>query len=230
MISKPWLLGASALALLAAMHLSDTAARDAAVRLFLTDPSGGIQRIVQHYGPGPSQCPSAGLEERRALGAALVTVETLATSRLEGQLRASIAYLAGLAHIPVEFSFGPGRIKPSAARSALRNAPLLVAGTDMDLSGLDLTNTLLHPCGALRVAVAITEDVARRFGPPDAALDRRLVRQIAAVYNGQKEEAASAEARLSAEIYLQLVYGIYQYFRFEHLREAKVDARDRAGQ
>lgn len=230
MIRKPWLLAAGALLIAAGIHLADRTARDTAVTAFLADPTRATSRIAERYGVTPAQCASHESEEFRSLGAALLTIETLATPRLEGHLRTIAAYLAGLAHISLDISIGPGRIKPSTARAALTNLSPPGAGRDERFSDLHLTQKLLQPCEALRVAAAIAEDISHKLGPPGATLDRGLVRQIAAVYNGQKGGAGPPEARLSAEIYVRLVYNIYQHFRFENLREARADARDRAGQ
>jgi hypothetical protein len=217
MIAKAWLLTAIATLALAGVHLSDVDERDEAVRRFLADASRGTSRIVDRYGLGARQCADDHGDRFYSLAAALLTVETLATPWIEDQLRAGAACLAGIAHIKVDFSIGRGRIRPSVARAALAAAPS--AEGHAELSELALARKLLQPCEALRVAGAIAEGIARRSGQDE--IDRKLVRQVAATYNGQRADTTDVEARLSAEMYLHLVYAAYQHYRFQDASRAK---------
>ena len=83
--------------------------------------------------------------------------------------------------------------------------------TVSQMRGPSLTQQLLDSCGALRVAILLLEDVKGRYG---AETDRKFVRLAAAAYNGQSPAGTSLQADIAAQIYFDLVYNIFQHYRF----------------
>lgn len=199
--------GAAVFVALLTVHLVDVSARETALARFLSDDAEAIERIVADYGVGPEQCASRQDADLRALAAAFVTIESFATSRFEGWLRAAVTYGGTLAGLTPDISTGPGRIRMSTARAAADGpAP----------SNSALASTLLTACGAAEIAGRML--ASRR--PPDGAptpIDRRFIEAAAAAYNGQAWPASSLQAALSARVYVDLVYAANQHYRFAAL-------------
>lgn len=191
---------------LGGFHYADVSARRGALQRIVLDRGEGAAFIRHRYGVAFSHCLTVPRRDLDHLAAALVTTETLATPRIETWLRSSLTVVAARLNLPLDISMGPGRIRPSTARAVLS------ADDAEPLSDIDIAGKLLHPCGALAVAVAVTEALAGEAG--GGPLDRDRVRRVAAKFNGQSWPASSREARLSHELYLDLVYNLYQDYRF----------------
>jgi len=195
------------LAALVAMHLYDLGERQALLRQFASDRGKGTDQIVERYGLLPDQCPSEQHGEFYPLAAALLTVEQLATSRFEAAVRAGLAQAAAATGIGADFSIGPGRIKPSTARRLMKDHE----GADERTSDGVLTRRLLDRCGSLQVAILLLEDIRSRS---PGGTDFSFVRRAATVYNGQSEPGTSLRADIAAQIYFDLVYNVFQHYRF----------------
>jgi len=192
-----------------AIHLYDVGVRHALLKQFALDRSQGAVRIVERYGLAPNQCVGEQQGELYPLAAAFLTVESLATSHLEAFARGGLATTATALGVGVDFSMGPGRIKPSTAQRLMQTHERQATVSQMRDSSL--TRRLLDRCGALQVAILLLEDVKGRYG---AETDRKFVRLAAAAYNGQSPAGTSLQADIAAQIYFDLVYNIFQHYRF----------------
>jgi|ERR1700686_2323175 hypothetical protein len=201
------------LIVLCCTHASDVSSRESMVQAFLTNPGAAIPRIAEGYGIAADQCRQEQANPLFPLAAAFLTVENLATSRLASLARAAVVDTAARFGRTADISVGPGRIRPSTAQAAVQAASFDEARRYEDLSGPALATLLLQPCDALRIAIVILENVRDSGG--NRSVDLRFIKQAAAAYNGQRGVAQpSAEATVSAAVYLQLVYQAYQYYRF----------------
>jgi hypothetical protein len=195
------------LAALLATHLYDLNERQALLKQFVLDRGNGTDRIVERYGLQPDQCVSEQQGELYPLAAALLTAESLATSRLEATARAGFARVATVLRTGVDISIGPGRIRPSTARRLIKDRE----GVDVPPGDPVLTERLLEPCGSLRIAILLLEDVRDRNG---GETELKFVRLAASVYNGQSAPRRSLRADFAAQIYSDLVYNAFQHYRF----------------
>jgi len=195
------------LAALLAIHLYDLGERQALLRQFALDRGKGTDRIVERYGLPPEECIGEQHRKFYPLAAALLTVEQLATPRFESAARAGLAQAAAATGIGADFSIGPGRIKPSTARRLMQDHE----GADVRTGDGVLTRRLLDPCGSLQVAILLLEDISGRF--PEET-DLVFVRRAASLYNGQSAPRTSLRADIAARIYFDLVYNIFQHYRF----------------
>jgi hypothetical protein len=80
-----------------------------------------------------------------------------------------------------------------------------------------LAAQLFETCEAVRIAAAILSAMRREHALPHE-VDRVFVRRAAAIYNGQSASARSLDAGISAEVYFQLVYAMFQHYRFSFLQ------------
>lgn len=211
---KSWIFIGLALLSLGAAHSADVSTREALVRRFLAGDSEATVGIIEHYGLNTRDCHFEPMNDVHALAAALITTETLATPQLNGWMRRAVVHIARLTGVVPDISIGPGRIKLTTARAALRESKsesMQSLGAQPDAG---LAQQLFDACTSARVAVAILDSIPREEVAAYDRLDRKFVRKAAARYNGQVDAANRIEAGLSNEIYLQLVYEAYQYYRF----------------
>jgi len=209
--ARALIFGAAGVLFLLSVHVSDLSSREAALARFFANENEGIGRIIDDYGVKADDCSEGHGDDFHALAMALVTVESFATSRAEGLVRATIAYGGALTGLGTDISAGPGRIRMSTARAVL-------AGTSGDrrtISDRTLIGDLLTKCGATRTA---TQFLRRAEDDPFIAhVDLKFVRAAAAAYNGQTSRASSSQAVLSARVYFELVYAAFQHYRFAAL-------------
>jgi hypothetical protein len=194
-------------------HVLDVSNRDTALARFLADENRGISHIVSDYGIFPGDCPAGRDGDLHSLAMAFVTVESFATSRLEGWARTLVAYGGAMAGLGTDISAGPGRIRMSTAHAALHD-PTSDHRTPSDLA---LARELVTQCGAVKVAIQILGRIGRNDDSAPPVIDLRFIRAAAASYNGQSPRAASYQAALSAQLYVALVYAAYQHYRFAAL-------------
>jgi hypothetical protein len=221
MMKSLWLSGIAALALLG-FHASDASSRNSLLRDFLSDPDRAVPTIAADYGPAADQCASEPTDGLYPLAASFLTIETFATGRLASWARAGLVDATAAMGLTVDISVGPGRIRPSTARTAVAETTSDEARRYADLSEAELAKALLRPCDALRLAVVVLDDIRQRSGEPRIDIDRKFVRHAAVIYNGQAAGSDTLEARLAAEIYQDLVYETYQHYRFQALARSAV--------
>ena len=204
-----------------ALHAADVTARRALVRDFIASPTTATEAIVGAYGPDAGACALPHQDDLAALGAALMAVETLATPTFEGWARSALVLVMSLVGKVPAISIGPARIKVATARTALSDT------TDVmprDLSDAEIAMRLLDGCTSLRVILAGLTQLSPGPLGMRPNVDRRFVRAAAAAHNGQAAVAQSFNALLSDEIYLSLVYGVFQHYRFADLPTAAAEA------
>lgn len=194
----------------------DLDVRAGQLRSYDAHPAKDISDIVRKYGPAVNDCKPGTDEDLDALAASFLTVETFATPVLSGWARSAIMALGSALDMPPDISFGPGRIRLSTARSALIQAGSTGTGHSGSRSDREIVYELMTACGSLRIAVEILKELAAKKRPANRVIDRSFVRDVAREYNGQRGSDAMA-AHLSAEIYFDLVYNSFQYFRFAAL-------------
>jgi hypothetical protein len=206
------------------LHAADVTARRALVQDFLADRTGATDAIVAAYGPDTATCAPGHQRDLVALGSALLTVETLATPTVEGWARSALVLIMRPAGEAPAISIGPGRIKLATARAILHNAVDAADIVPQDLPDAEIATRLLDGCTSLRVILASLTQLS--LGPLGMRpnVDRRFVRAAAAAHNGQAAVAQSFNALLSDEIYLSLVYGVFQHYRFADLPTAAAEA------
>jgi len=210
MRGRHWLsCAAVCFAALLATHLYDLYERRGLLKQFVSDKSQATIRIVERYGLAPDQCLSEQQGEFYPLAAALLTVESLATSHLQAFARNGLAMVAAAIGVGADFSIGPGRIKPSTAHRLIDNQAW--QGIDAPEPRELLTRRLLDPCGSLQIAIMLLEDIRNRHGGETGV---KFVRLVATAYNGQSSPGTSLQADIAARIYFDLVYNIYQHYRF----------------
>jgi hypothetical protein len=194
-----------------AVHLHDVSIRQALLEDYLHKRHRAVVRIAEAHGLSADRC--AALEGRRLfpLAAAFLTVESFATSQLAAWTRGEAAWVAAMLGWPIDLSFGPGRIRVSTARQVLGREG--EQGVNPGMSNLRLVQKLLDPCGAIAVTLALLEQVESHGGIADVA----FVREAAMIYNGQSRLPASLEAEVAARIYFELVYNLFQHYRFAQL-------------
>lgn len=193
-------------------HVRDTEARAAALRSFLASGERDVSSIVRTYGIATPGClPHASADG--AMAAALVTTESFATSRLEGAARGVIVWLAAALAIEPTLSIGPARIRLKTAREALATSSAPEAMAYAKLSASELATRLLSACDALRIATQIARDIKGRADAPAHRSPRTLSDFVARTYNGQKRAAAGSDGWISAQVYGELVFRCYEYFR-----------------
>jgi hypothetical protein len=199
-------------------HALDLAARDTALEQFVHDKGRGTARIALRYGLANGQCGDLPTTDLFALARAFVTTESFATPWVEHWGKRVSVHAAALAGIVPDMSLGPGRIRPSTAQRAIVDAP----GDDVDQTAYRelplgaLTAKLFGTCDSVRIAAIVLSAMRREHALPQE-VDRAFVRRAAVIYNGQSTLARSLDANVSAEVYFQLVYAMFQHYRFSFL-------------
>jgi len=203
-----------------AMHLADVDQRKSELQRFLVKKNDALDRIVATYGIASGQCSEYEYADRDTyrLAAALLTVETFATPSLEAWIKYLIVKGAAFVGIaPRNMSIGPGRIRLKTARSALENSTASNLESYRHLPEVRLADQLLATCASVQIAAAIVETIRPQGRHSGNGLDSKSIRETARVYNGQIGEQSSFDAMISADIYFELVYEIFQCYRFRAL-------------
>ena len=222
-----WKLTAAAGVFLAAVfYTADRGERAELLRCYNAHRTDGIAAIVDRYGPAVGGCEIRTTADMRALAAAFVTVESFATPVFSRWARSAIMRLGSTLEIAPDISFGPGRIRLSTARTALLAIDGGHSGHFALPSNREIVQQMLTACGSTRIAVAILKRMAEKDRYDRQAIDLEFVKVAARKYNGQVLTTDDVAAKLSAEIYFELVYDAFQYFRFAALssRTAAVGA------
>lgn len=197
----------------AGAHALDKGERAAAAGQFAWSAAGASLDQVAAYEPaGAKQCAASASADVAALVRALVTVENIATPRLEAWGKAALVRVAVPLGLGVpDLTYGPGRVRLSIARAVLRNS-----GEGVPADAV-LAVQLLETCGAIRVVTALVGELVDPEGAGAAMpIDLAAVRKVARIYNGQALPT-TAEAAVAHATYNSLVYALYQRYRFEAL-------------
>jgi hypothetical protein len=209
-----WLVSCLGVSILV-VHFADVEQRSAELQRFLIDKNDGASQIISRYGMTNEQCPQIRAGDVYRLALAFVTVESFATPYVESRTRGLVVEGANLVGVPIpDISIGPGRIRLDTARAALMRSVSLDLRPYKNLNDAELAEKLLERCYAAKVAALILEDVIRDTGRTSDALDLRLIRIAAKRYNGQSDRPRSLDGAISAAIYFDLIYEIFQHYRF----------------
>jgi hypothetical protein len=209
-----WFVGCLGVSILV-VHFADVEQRSAELQRFLIDKNDGASQIILRYGMTNEQCPQIRAGDVYRLALAFVTVESFATPTVESRTRGLVVEGANLVGVPIpDISIGPGRIRLDTARAALMRSVSPDLRPYRNLNDAELAEKLLERCDAANVAALILEDVIRDTGRTSDALDLRLIRIAAKRYNGQSDRPRSLDGAISAAIYFDLIYEIFQHYRF----------------
>jgi len=214
-------IAAGLLLAVAVAHLCDLSERAFAVRAFTWSKTQDL-RLIGRYEPNDAPtCAWHARGDQEPLVRALITVESLATSKMEAWWKSGIVRAAtplGL-HVP-DLTYGPGRLRLSTAAAAVR------ASGSMGEKGMateaELATRLLDYCETKRIVAAVVADIlssrALRPRSDPARLDLSDVRTVARIYNGQAK-ALTPEAAVAHATYNALVYALFQRYRFDALAD-----------
>ncbi len=150
---------------------------------------------------------------------AIITVESLATPRIEAWWKSAVVLAA--AHLGVrvpDLTYGPGRVRLSTARAAI-DANGGLGDASRTSTDAEVAKRLLDYCETKQIVAAlVTQILTSRGGGHPAHLDLATVHTVARIYNGQSEPA-SPEAAVAHETYNALVYALFQRYRFDGLED-----------
>lgn len=199
-------------------HALDQGQRKAIVRDFAWSQAPDLARVQRYEPHSAATCSWRSAGDLEALIRALITVESLATPKLVSWWRSAIAVAGARLSISVpNLTYGPGRVRLSTARMAVRAHGGRIAG--QELPDAQLATWLLDYCATKQiVSLVVKQILALRGGGPDASIDLESVRMVARIYNGQSEPR-TPEAAIAHETYTALVYALFQHYRFEGLGE-----------
>lgn len=205
----------------AGAHALDRSARAAVVSQFAWSKAFDLEQVTS-YEPGDGKrCAPESTSNRsrdeEALVRALITVESLATPRLEAWWKAALVRMAARLDLPIpDLTYGPGRVRLSMARAVIRAHAALGA----EPSEAELAGRLLDYCGSKQIVAAMVAELtqAQGGGAETHHLDLSTVRRVARIYNGQAEPT-TAEAAVAHATYNALVYALFQRYRFESLSD-----------
>lgn len=150
------------------------------------------------------------------LARAFVTLESFATTDLERIVeRLVVRFLYSLGLPVPDMSLGEGQVKVSTVISETLDQ---FGDLNPPPSGA-IAMRLLEPCPNFEAAVSLVRALSRDAGASKGeAFSRAEVYEIAAGYNGQGKGAGLFGA-LSHTAYNELVFELYQIYRFEGLAE-----------
>jgi hypothetical protein len=206
---------AAAVALLC-IYLVDVDQRARILRRFVWDNEQNVDLIVSRYAPSVSACrASHSHSDIDNLAAAFVTVEIFATPTLGAWARSMVAKLAVAMNMTVpDITIGPGRIRLRTARDALRATE---SQDGQSLTDRSLVREVLSLCGSAHVARAILNEIMQQDYRSGGRIDFKFIHLATRIYNGETAQMPSIEARISANIYFNLVYHTFQHYRFNAL-------------
>jgi hypothetical protein len=200
-------------------HIFDLSERAFAVRTFTGSKTQDL-RLVGRYEPGEAAiCDWQGRGDEEPLVRALVTVESLATSRIEAWWKTALVRVAALLGLPIpDLTYGPGRLRLSTAAAAVRADDR--TGGDGTPTDAEVATRLLDYCEAKPIVAAVVADILASRAPAGRSdpvrLDLADVRTVARIYNGQARPL-TPEAAVAHATYNALVYALFQRYRFDAL-------------
>jgi hypothetical protein len=198
-------------------HALDVDGRASAVRTFTWSRAPDLERVGRYEPRGAETCAWRGIGDQESLVRAIITVENLATPKIETWWKSALVHAAANLGLRVpDLTYGPGRVRLSTAREAI--------GANGDLNNASGVSTdaevaarLLDYCETKQVVAAVVQQIlASRGREPLARLDLASVRTVARIYNGQAEPL-TPEAAVAHETYTALVYALFQRYRFDGL-------------
>jgi hypothetical protein len=198
-------------------HVIDLGARASAVRAFAWSKAADLSGVGQYEPSDAATCSWRGPGDQEALVRAIITVESLATSGIERWWKSGLVHVAGPLGFGIpDLTYGPGRLRLSTARAAVRASDAL-GGTATDA---EVAERLLDYCETKQIVALVVAEIlksrAPREGSEPVRLDLADVRAVARIYNGQ-EPARTPEAAVAHATYTALVYALFQRYRFEGL-------------
>lgn len=203
----------------AGAHALDRSARLSAVREFTWAKAPDLDRVGRYEPRGAATCSWRGGGDQEALVRAIITVESLATARLETWWKSAVVRAAAQLGLRIpNLTYGPGRVRLSTAREAMRaNGGFGAArGT---LTDADVAARLMDYCEAKQIVAVLVAQILTSQGRGDRGpLDLATVRTVARIYNGQSDPH-TPEAAIAHETYNALVYALFQRYRFEALAD-----------
>jgi hypothetical protein len=204
----------------AGAHVIDLSERAAAVREFTRSQALDLGQIGRYEPREAATCAWRGTGDREGLVRAIITVESLATPRIETWWKAGVVHVAeplGLG-LP-DLTYGPGRLRLSTAVAAVR-ADGATRGTAMATDAV-VAARLLDYCETKRIVASVVAGILDSRAPGASGrsrLDLAAVRTVARIYNGQAEPR-TPEAAVAHATYNALVYALFQRYRFEDLAD-----------
>jgi len=213
----------------AGAHALDLGERASAVRQFTWSKAPDLELVGRYEPRGAETCTWRSAGDQEALVRAIITVESLATPRIETWWKSAVVLAAARFGLRIpDLTYGPGRVRLSTAREAVRAAGGLneESGT---LTNADVAARLLDYCQTKQIVAAVVVQIlASRGGGGRTHLDLANVRAVARIYNGQSQPT-SPEAAVAHETYNALVYALFQRYRFAALGEGGSSVGSGAG-
>jgi hypothetical protein len=204
----------------AVAHVCDLSARASAVRAFTWSHAPDLQLVGRYEPSGAATCSWRGRGDEEPLVRALITVESLATPKMEAWWKSGIVRAAARLGLQIpDLTYGPGRLRLSTAAAAIRADKDRLGGDGMPTQA-EVATRLLDYCETKRIVAAVVADIlgphAPRERPDPIRLDLADVRTVARIYNGQGA-AQTPEAAVAHATYNALVYALFQQYRFDAL-------------
>lgn len=202
--------------------------RQSIIRLSATNIQASAGRLAERYPIPVSQCRiNEPLDDFNLLAGAVASVEQIATSSLERLFEYGIVHLAALTGLATpDFSLGAGQVRPTTAIAALEYEAHAGGNSQRKkISQDDIALDLLSRCRNHELTVLVLHKIAdglieaEKVGKARSGaqllrkFNRQFVMQIAAEYNAQVA-SLSPEAAIANYIYRELVYQVFQEFRF----------------
>jgi hypothetical protein len=214
------------LVVLTPLYALDLHERQAVIRLAATDMETAGQRLAAAHILERQACRiDLTADDLDILLEALTSVEALGRGRLQRGIEAFLVRTALRIGLPLpDFSVGPAQIRISTAMAAAqwaasgRRAPRSLANRN------SIALDLLSPCGAREWGRLVLAMFASQTKTLIAPLDRAGILRLAALFNGQ-ETVPDDEAAIAHYLYRELVYQVYQVFRFRRQNCRSILAR-----
>ncbi len=204
---------------MAGAHVLDLSERASAIREFTWAKAPDLGRVERYEPQGAAACAWRGAGDQEALVRAIITVESLATPRMETWWKSGVVRVAAPLGLRIpDLTYGPGRLRLSTAVAAVHANSGLGAGRGM-LTDAEVATRLLDYCQAKQIVAAVVAEILKAHaGAGRAHLDLAAVRTVARIYNGQSE-ALTVQAAIAHATYNALVYALFQRYRFDGLAD-----------
>jgi hypothetical protein len=201
----------------AGAHVVDLGERASVVRQFTWSKAPDLEQVGRYEPRGAETCSRHAAGDQEALVRAIITVESLATPRIEAWWKTGMVLVAPpLGWRVPDLTYGPGRVRLSTAAAVIRANGGLGAGT-VKPTDAEVARRLLDYCETKQIVAALMAQILlSQEGANPAYLDLATVRTVARIYNGQSE-ALTPEAAVAHETYNALVYALFQHYRFNDL-------------
>jgi len=197
-------------------HLFDLSGRAWALQKFDRSAGADLQGVRYYEPNGEDTCSPLTGGDWDALVRALITVESFATPTIESWWKGIVVHLAAAWGMPVpDLTYGPGRIRLSTAGAVVKGMYARGDGVGVPPDAA-LAKRLLDYCDTKQIVSVLVSDTLLLQGGDQSHLNRKAIRHVARVYNGQSEPD-TPEAAIAHETYNALVYALFQHYRFNNL-------------